>query len=101
MTRPHLSEDRNTVMNDTDRCDMKDPRIATIVKKLLAWEDTEFDADGKPCRADLSAALSEPRCVDTILDLAVHALADMEHWARRGRALDAEKDLDSATHDDD
>jgi hypothetical protein len=80
-----------------------DPRITAIIKELVAWDDTEFDNDGRPVRkeggdSDTTCPCPCP-CPDTVIDSARRALRDMKNWALEGRRDEARRALDEIERD--
>ena len=76
-----------------------DPRLASIIKELVAWDDQEFDYSGRPLKkTDPDAAYACP-CPDTALERAARGLRDLKHWATEGRRLDAERDIADLVRD--
>ncbi|MCZ7861147.1 hypothetical protein O9X98_06975 [Agrobacterium salinitolerans] len=85
----------------TESREKPDPRVAAIIKELVAWDDQEFDYAGRPLkRSDPEAAYVCP-CPDTALERAARALRDLKHWAIEGRRLDAERGLADLVRDND
>jgi hypothetical protein len=85
----------------SESCDRIDPRLAAIIKELVAWDDQEFDYSGRPLKLlDLDVASVCP-CPDTALEQATRALRDLKHWATEGRRLEAERELADLVRDSD
>lgn len=76
-----------------------DPRYLSIIKELVAWDNQEFDGNGRPSRSEDPENTYTCPCPDTALERAQRALRDMKHWALEGRRIDAQHGLDDLERD--